>query len=343
MQNYWLNWDKQTSNVVVAYHDRVCVGSCESHELFAVDQALSAGKPIAVAIPNGQVESITLKSLNSLRHAQNERTVVLRSRRWLSIKEIVLEFGGDDKAEEFVNALSQQVGKRMKKTTGDAPKSYGSVLMVCSVVFSVAFLLAFFHKFRYVAISVPLLCMLGMAAYVLWLETRQRKVVRWTSEANTAFLNGPALRALVACSVFSTVPLVASPYFDDRHGITALLNAAKNDTLDGYKVSQFLERGSLVNQASENGRTPLWWALKHKNYSAAIALIENGADVNARDGSLLEHALTHDAPERVIHAMMRRGALEVAEVMAGFDTKHHIDKNTGNFAGMYNRYRSAPR
>jgi hypothetical protein len=343
VQNYWLNWDKQTSNIIVSYHDRVCVGSCESHELFAVDRALSEDKSIDVALPDRTVESISVKSIRSLRYAQNERTVVLHSRHWLLFKETTLEFGSADKARDFVDALCLQVGKRLTKTTGDAPESYGSVLMVCSIVFSVAFLLAFFHKFRWVALSVPLVCVLGMGAYVLWLETRQRKVVRWTSGANTAFLNRPALRALVACGIFSTVPLLASPYFDDRHGTTALLKAAKNDTLEGYQVSQFLERGALVNQASENGRTPLWWALTHKNYSAALALIENGADVNANDGRLLEHALNHNAPERVVHAMMRRGALEVAEVMAGFDTKHHIVNDTGNFRGMYDRYRTTLR
>jgi len=75
---------------------------------------------------------------------------------------------------------------------------------------------------------------------------------------------------------------VNSPNIITEKGMTALMLAAASGRADN--VIALLDNGADVNARNENGRTALMWAARSWRGAAAVkALLDNGADVSAKD------------------------------------------------------------
>lgn len=68
---------------------------------------------------------------------------------------------------------------------------------------------------------------------------------------------------------------------------TALIQAAQRG--DAGQVARLLSDGALVNARDAANRTALHFAVEGNHIAAALALIEAGADVNASDGTSIDH------------------------------------------------------
>lgn len=339
--NHWLNWNSQTDNVVVSNDSSLCIGSCAEEQKFSVEKDLAAGKLVSDAIDASTLKIVTFNSIKNFRHVRNNSNVSITYNGKSFEETLTVEFDSADKAEEFCNHVSQYLQKNLEKVLGDYSRYYSLILMICSVLFSAVFLFSFFNKFRIIAYAVPLVCVIGTLAFVIRKENQQRKITRWTSEPDTKLFTVPAIRAVAFCVIFSVFSLVTTPFLASKYGPGALVEAAENNSLSSSEVNDYLQRGSSVNFSDGDGRTALWWSLKHQDNDLSAALINAGADVSVGYGSLLEHALNHSASEQIIYVMMNKGVLEVAETMSGFDTRQHIDSNTGNFVKAFYRYRNS--
>ncbi len=341
MVHHWLNWNAETDNVIISNHFSLCIGSCTSDQCFSVDQKLSAGEPAANVLDGSRLTLIKFSSFISIRYVRKATAVLIKYRTQNNTKTREIELGSPEKAEELFDHLSQYLSSSMDKCSGDHSRNYGLMLVICSVFFSAVFLYAYFNKFRLLAYLLPLFCVLGVLAYVIRMENIQRRITRWTSEPDRQSLKIPALRAMGACLIFSTLSLCVSPFFADRYGHKALYSAAQGNALQVADIAGFLDRGSSVNYLHTDNTSALWWSIKNQAHPVSLKLIELGADVRVKQGGLLEHALANEANEVVLRAMLDRGALESAELMGKFDTKHHLKTNTNNFARVFRRYRDS--
>lgn len=80
---------------------------------------------------------------------------------------------------------------------------------------------------------------------------------------------------------------------------------------DADAVREFLRNGEPADQREARGMTPLMWAARADSVRAMAALIEAGADVNARDTAnhwtVLMHAV-HRRSARAVKLLLERGA-----------------------------------
>ena len=97
---------------------------------------------------------------------------------------------------------------------------------------------------------------------------------------------------------------------DDSNKETALLKAVMNDRA---KVSQFLiGKGCNVLLKGRDGNSPLHWAVKNKNEKLVRILIENNADVNAKDivgDTPLDGTMIQGYSKRIIKLLKDAGAV----------------------------------
>lgn len=67
----------------------------------------------------------------------------------------------------------------------------------------------------------------------------------------------------------------------DRHGHTALMQAAKAGEVEAVK--DLLHRGAALDARSEKGKTALHYAAAHGHVEVVRLLLEKGAEIDARD------------------------------------------------------------
>ena len=340
---HWLNWNSQTNNVVVSNDFSLCVGSCPEDQMFSVGKKFDAGTPVSEIVSGSVLTLIQFKSILNLRCVRNRSNISITYQNKTAEDTLELDFSSAQKAEEFYDHVSQYVFDDLTKVVGDQSRHYGLILIACSVFLSLVFLFAFFDKHRFLAYLLPSVCVIGTLSYVTKLVTEQRKITRWTSQPNSKLLTIPAMRAIGFSAIFSVFALVVSSFFTDQYGEKALIKSAMDNSLSSSEVRPYLQRGSSIDYSDAQGRTALWWSLKHGNHSVSTALIQAGADVRINNGALLEHAIVHAADEKIISSMMDKGVLELAEVRNGFDTKYYINSSSKNFTNAYQRYRNAAR
>lgn len=337
---HWLNWDKVAPLVVVSNDSSLCVGSCNSADLYSIDQKLSADVPIATALGNNSLTPIQFKNLVEIRYIQNDTAVRIQYRNKDKHEALEIELGSEKKAESLFDHLSQYVASHMIKRIGDKSRHYGTVLLMAGLFFSAVFLNSFFNIHRVAAYLIPAICVLGTVGYVVRMERAQRDLFRWTIDSDIKCIGTPAIRVMGIALVFSILSVFASLFFHDTYGEKALYAAAKRGTLEQSEISTYLNRGSNINFIHEDGTTALWWAIKHRSEPVSIGLITNGADVRANKGRLLEHAIQHQASEVLLRPMIEKGVLEVAERFANFDTKNYLESKNDDFTKVFYWYRT---
>ena len=109
------------------------------------------------------------------------------------------------------------------------------------------------------------------------------------------------------------------PNTADEHGVSALMEAAGNNTPD--VVSGLLEHGAHINVKDSGGRTALMYAAAHNmNFEVIRLLIKSGASVNARDNSgktPLMHAAEYNREHLVIRELIDSRAFVNARTKDG--------------------------
>ena len=114
---------------------------------------------------------------------------------------------------------------------------------------------------------------------------------------------------------------------DDKHGVTPLHKAAANNR---YKTAEvLLNNGADVNAKNKYGWTPLHLAALNNASATAEVLLKQGADVNAKD----KYGFTplHDAAEKDASAtaevLLEQGADVNAKDNDGFTPLHRAEQN----------------
>ena len=114
---------------------------------------------------------------------------------------------------------------------------------------------------------------------------------------------------------------------DDKHGVTPLHKAAANNR---YKTAEvLLNNGADVNAKNKYGWTPLHLAALNNASATAEVLLKQGADVNAKD----KYGFTplHDAAEKdaaeTAEVLLEQGADVNAEDNDGFTPLHRAEQN----------------
>ncbi len=141
------------------------------------------------------------------------------------------------------------------------------------------------------------------------------------------------LRAVLLASV---VTLTSAVSLAVRAADSPLADAARAG--DPALVQELVANGASVNQAHNDGTTPLLWAAYHSHLDSVTVLLEHGADPDAANDlgvtPLLQAARTGDAPvmralldggasivvggspfEPVLHAAARSGSVEAVELL----------------------------
>src|SRR3989338_5994357 len=84
---------------------------------------------------------------------------------------------------------------------------------------------------------------------------------------------------------------------------TPLQMAARSGDIEA--AHKLIEQGADVNAKDNNGQTPLHWAASNGNKEAAELLISKGADVNAKDNN----------GQTPLHWVASNGNKEVVEIL----------------------------
>jgi len=310
MVTHWLNWNLSTHNVVVSNHASLCVGSCDSKNLFAVDQSLSNGHSIAEALPNTPLTVITFSKIVSLVSGGNDQTVVIEYQVGEGSEVVSIRFSDQEKADDSSVFVS----------------FYMAILM--------------FHKIRLLAYLLPVVCVLGTIAYCVHDKRTQIRKTLWVNKQSARKILSPMYRVLALFGLLAVLTSAAHAYLPDSYGPESLYLSAKNNSLKASMVADYLDRGARLNYTDDNARSALWWSIKHQAHNLSIALIANGANLTEHDGQLLNHAIQNQASSLVISAMLNKGVLDTAEALGGFDTKRHLKNSESTFAVAFRQYRS---
>ena len=125
---------------------------------------------------------------------------------------------------------------------------------------------------------------------------------------------------------------------DSRYGSKALYQSVYEEMIQAEDVEKFIARGADIDYEDADGDTALSWSLYFEDDDLSLALVEAGANVTRTDISLLEIALYNNAGEKVLAALMERGALEAAETY-GFDVEEYVaDYDDQMFNELYDKH-----
>jgi ankyrin repeat protein len=95
---------------------------------------------------------------------------------------------------------------------------------------------------------------------------------------------------------------------------------------DLAKVTSSIDKDpGLVKAVDETGRTPLHWACRGVHFEVVMALVERGADVNARDAAAVTplHSVASRGHLEAVKYLLARGA-RVEAAMSGGSTPLHL-------------------
>jgi len=113
----------------------------------------------------------------------------------------------------------------------------------------------------------------------------------------------------------------------DKGGTSALMMAAMD--ISRFKLLEILlKRNATMDQRNNRNTSALTMAIKRFNIKAAILLVENGADVNIRDGADTPLTLTHKAIVQVVDKYLQKDLRDLETLLMSKGA--HVNTNDEN-------------
>jgi hypothetical protein len=112
-----------------------------------------------------------------------------------------------------------------------------------------------------------------------------------------------------------------------------LLRRAKDNNLSISQLDNFIHKGAYVNEKDELGRTPLFYAVMHKNFDILNILIRKGADIDVVDneGSGLKDLLDPINDKflyyYIVDAELSKEAASRGKVVISIDRRYDANGN----------------
>lgn len=133
-------------------------------------------------------------------------------------------------------------------------------------------------------------------------------------------------------SVFTLFFVIGFHAAAQTAGFTPLIEAVKKKTADEYVVGTLLQNGADVNARDEQGRSVLMLAAMHNPHPAVIfMLVKSGAKVNARTPdtgqTALFFAVRYNSSPEVVITLLNNGADQEIEDIFHKTAYDYIDRN----------------
>ena len=307
---YWVDKESESNNVIVVNESSIFIGSCDKESYEKVDQQLEDKKSPIEVLGSDDLSVIPYSQIQNLISRSTDKDIDIKYKAKKDIEEKTLYFSGLDETNEFMSSIENHMPEHLEKSVSEQSAFIAAISPIISLILSLSFTYLFFDKFRWPAIIVGGIWIIA-SIYMLSARVKEPPTItRWSisgryfrkiwSGIKTGF--SYAILALIIAGVYGNFP--------DSYGKKSIYEQINDDSLDTSEIKLLLDRGANINYTDKDGASSLSTALNWGEDDLAIALIEAGADLSAKDGedSPLEYAIYNDSNIKVIESMLNKGA-----------------------------------
>jgi len=335
---YWINRESQSNNVVLANEISLLVGSCDKEHYDEVEQQLEAGKNASEVLGTEDLKIIPFLQIQELSSLSTDEDVEVKYKSKKSVETLSIYFQDAEQSEDFVAFIDPYLSEKLQRKEVQKSAVSAALLPVISIIVCLAICYLYYNKLRLVVYVVGGLWVLGSLYNAYSRITNPPVLRRWAVKGKYARKAWSGLKLAYSYAVLAVIAFGASLFMPDRYGELALYESVYEEEADADDVKKFLARGADINYRDEYGDTPLTMSLYIEDDDLSLAIIEAGANLNAEEDSILETALYNDAGEKVIEALLQRGALEFAEAKGFYAKEYAEEYDDQRFADQLDRH-----
>ncbi len=307
---YWVDKESESNNVIVVNENSIFIGSCDKESFEKVEQQLEDKKNPIEVLGSDDLSVIPYSQIQSFISRSTEKYVDIKYKAKKEIEEKTLYFSEIDDINKFISSIENYLPEHLEKNVSEQSAIIAAISPLISLTLSLSFTYLFFDKFRWPAIVVGGIWIIA-SIYMLAARVKEPPTItRWSisgryfrkmwSGIKTGF--SYAFLALIIAGVYGKFP--------DSYGEKSIFEQINDGSLDTSEITLLLDRGANINYTDKDGASSLSTALNWGEDDLAIALIEAGADLSAKDGedSPLAYAIYNDSNIKVIESMLNKGA-----------------------------------
>lgn len=335
---YSIDRNSSTGNIVVVTDAALIVGSCEEDQLNVVEAQLAGGKNVVEVLGTDDIKSIPYNKIQGLKHLSTDSDVDISYKQSKGVETTTLYFKDEKEAAEIVDHIGQSLPDSLEKRVSTQSPVSSVLMSVVSLLVCAGVCYLFFNKFRIAVYIIGGLWALFSLYNAYDRITNPPVVTRWNIKGKYVRKAWSGMKMAWSYAILGFLAFGISVQFPDRYGSKALYQSVYEEMIQAEDFEKFIARGADIDYEDADGDTALSWSLYFEDDDLSLALVEAGANVTRTDISLLEIALYNNAGEKVLAALMERGALEAAETY-GFDVEEYVaDYDDQMFNELYDKH-----
>jgi hypothetical protein len=310
MMKYWVDKESESNNVIAVNESSIFVGSCDKESYDKVGRQLEdkrspveiLGSDDLLVIPYSQIQNVISRSTD------NDIEIKYKAKK--DIEEKTLYFSGLGEANEFMSSIENYMPEHLEKSVSDQSAFIAAISPMISLTLSLSFTYLFFDKLRWPAIIIGGFWTIA-SIYMLSARVKEPpSITRWSISGRYFRKIWSGIKTGFSYAFLAIIIVGVYGMFPDSYGEKSIYEQLNDESLDVSEIKLLLDRGGNINYTAKDGSSSLSTALSWGEDDLAIALIEAGADLSAKDGedTPLEYAIYNDLNIKIIESMLDKGA-----------------------------------
>lgn len=307
---YWVDNESESDNVIAVNDSSIFIGSCDKESYDKVEQQLAEQKSPIEVLGSDDLTAIPYSQIQNMVSRSTDKDVDISYKAKKDTEEKTLYFSGLSEKNDFMSGIEKFIPDHLEKSESEQSAVIAAISPLISLILSLSSAYLFFDKFRWPAIIVGGIWAIASIYMLLSRVNEPPKITRWSISGRYFRKIWSGIKTSFSYAFLALIIIGVYGRFPDSYGEKSIYEQINDESLDASEIKLLIERGADINYKYKDGTSPLSIALSWGEADLAIALIEAGADLSAKDGeeSPLKYAIYNESNINVIESMLDKGA-----------------------------------